>query len=365
MTGIGNRAERCRGFTFVEVLVAIAIVAVLVAIMLPVIQGLRASARAASCGNNLHQLGRALAHFVLVNGRPPTPKQMLEEMGPHIEGQQALYACPDVEARDLQSYGANMCLHRAQSEPNLIVMTDANVAVLRYKAADTAQWQTMIAPRHAGLINVLHLDGRVDRRDPMVVDPYHPVTGPRTLRDMWEPKLPCDASATPCGCSNEGLRAEYTPLPYDGLSAPVKTVVKTLYLPFGVNSGWGDVKPELEGIHPFWNAKPYRPFTAQITGKLAIPASGNYRFLVSHDDAMTMRVDGRIVHSAGGWTGGPGSQVWNSAGPVFLSKGQCVPIEIVLTQNPPTDNHLWVMWESDTGVPLGQIPVKNMCADPF
>lgn len=59
MTGIGNRAERCRGFSFVEVLVAIAIVAVLVAIMLPVIQGLRASARAASCGNNLHQLGRA------------------------------------------------------------------------------------------------------------------------------------------------------------------------------------------------------------------------------------------------------------------------------------------------------------------
>ncbi|NBW85327.1 MAG: DUF1559 domain-containing protein [Planctomycetia bacterium] len=355
---------RRRGFTLVELLVVIAIMAVLILLLMPAVQAFRASARTVQCANNLHQLGRALAHFVSKNGRSPSSIEMLDQMGTLIDGQTATYACPDVEGAGLQSYGVNACLHRVMSEAQLIVMTDSTAKILRYKGANQDAWDAIIAPRHAGLVNTLSCDGAVTPRSPSDINPYDASEGARICKALWEPRLPCQVLSSTCGCFTRGLRAVYTPLPYDSTTTPVTMTISTLYMPFGYNTGWGDVKQELKGIHPFWDNKPYRPFTAKITGYLSIPKAGNYRFLVSHDDGMSMRIDGNLVHNNGGWTGGPGSQMWNTAGPIQLEAGACVPIEVSLTQNPPTDNHLWIQWESDSGVTLGPIPLDSMCADP-
>jgi prepilin-type N-terminal cleavage/methylation domain-containing protein len=150
-----NRLPARSGFSLVELLVVMAIIAILAALLLPAVQSVREAANRTSCANNLKQIGLAMQMYV--NDKGALPPSRLENGG----ATWAVLILPYLEQHDLYnqwdlnlSYYQQNAVARERAVPIYFCPTrrDHQTAPTLSLAGDQANLGSSLGPQVSGAL---------------------------------------------------------------------------------------------------------------------------------------------------------------------------------------------------------------------
>jgi prepilin-type N-terminal cleavage/methylation domain-containing protein len=183
MQSVKEYTDRRPGLTLVEILVVVAIAAILLGLLLPAVQYAREASRRTQCQSNLNQLGIALGQFVNARGRLPNPPAAGTISGWAID------ILPFIEEASLADQLAGspalssaMAIAAAQNRPPIMRCpsgydgdsTLATVAVSHYAASFNRTLKAQLS--HWRIADI-----PTDSRSPWVVSPEIFLVGPAAL----------------------------------------------------------------------------------------------------------------------------------------------------------------------------------------
>lgn len=220
-----------RAFTLVELLIVISIIAILIAILLPAVQRMRASARNAQSKNNLHQMGVALKNFEGTNRSELALNTWQTDLLPFVDGSSEVYIDPS-DDNGPPSYGLSskfVLLSTADDEKVVIAESDDTVIQLTTESCSGTDPTIDGLPvsRRNGQVNVLLYGGAVQTFDVDGVNPENKQTLVRHWLPYSQHNIVCgevvvlpETTAPP---PEPGASDEPTILPEPGSSPPPPT----------------------------------------------------------------------------------------------------------------------------------------------
>jgi prepilin-type N-terminal cleavage/methylation domain-containing protein/prepilin-type processing-associated H-X9-DG protein len=165
--------ESTIAFTLVELLVTMAVIAILAAMLLPALGRSKESGRAASCQGNLHQIGLALQIYVdeSANRMPtmfdflaggPTNRPTIDAVLAGQLGSLQVLRCPSdnqgIFEQTKSSYSWNSLVN-AENADHLQIFTQSLADTKVPLVFDKQKFHALLGPKHA--VNYLYADGHI------------------------------------------------------------------------------------------------------------------------------------------------------------------------------------------------------------
>jgi prepilin-type N-terminal cleavage/methylation domain-containing protein/prepilin-type processing-associated H-X9-DG protein len=335
LASLSRRHDR-GGFTIIELLVAIAIIAILMALLMPAVQSARAAARRAECASNLHNLGVAMHNFAsdgserlpmlgVPEGDPGEFRPWTVSLLPHTEAspiydrlsnptfnpansEVPVFKCPDDDSAEIPnglSYVANagyagrvspaaISTWRKGSTPNTMIYSNWHLTSSSDGGRETGLFWVDGRPVRLnevtikdGTSNVLMLTE--NRFATNWSDPIWAMYPPNTIPDRTT--LPA-VSGVIFTVSDDGIRLGEEPTIYDPVTPTKLTIHQTKLEHYSIN--WGiRKKVTLDGLWP-------APNSHHAGGVNALFADGHVDFL---SETMDERVYAMMITWGGGFKG--------------------------------------------------------------
>lgn len=165
---------RKRAFTLVELFVVISIIAVLVSILLPAVQRVRASARSSQSKNNLAQMGKAMKHYEGLGRGNLRHANWKQQILPYIDEQDKVFVDP-ADDNGPESYAlTNKVAAMGAGDFKKIAIIESDDPTIVIDNTNCTGGEAIVTgnfvARHTGTVNALLYGGSVRTFEPRDID---------------------------------------------------------------------------------------------------------------------------------------------------------------------------------------------------